>query len=70
MDDLIKALTILNKYLVGNNKEYPTSCEHDVLYVHVDYTKISQEDLDELETLGFRPCEYLGIMMSNVYGSC
>lgn len=70
MDDLIKALTILNKYLEGYKKEYPTSCEHDVLYVHVDYKNISQEDLNELETLGFRPCEYLGIMMSHVYGSC
>jgi hypothetical protein len=70
MEDLIKALTILNKYLEGYNKEYPTFCEHDVLYVRVDYTKISQEDLDELETLGFKPCEYLGNMMSNVYGSC
>ena len=40
MDDLIKALIILNKYLEGYNKDYPTSCEHDALYVQVDYTKI------------------------------
>lgn len=70
MDDLIKALTILNKYLDGYNKEYPTSCEHDALYVQVDYTKISQEDLDVLQILGFSPCEDLGNMVSYKYGSC
>lgn len=70
MEDLIKALTILNKYLEGYKKDYPTSCEHDVLYVQVDYTKISQEDLNELDELGFIPCEDLGNMMSYKYGSC
>ena len=70
MEDLIKALTILNKYLEGYHKEYPTTCEHDVMFVQVDYTKISQDDLIELETLGFRPCEDLGNMMSFRYGSC
>lgn len=70
MDDLIKALTILNKYLEGYEKNYPTSCEHDALYVQVDYTKISQEDLNELQILGFFPCEDLGNMMSYRYGSC
>lgn len=70
MNDLIKALTILNKYLEGYHKDYPTSCDHDVLYVHVDYTKISQEDLNELQILGFSPCEDLGNMMSYKYGSC
>ena len=70
MYDLIKALTILNKYLEGYNKDYPTSCEHDALYVQVDYTKISQEDLDELQILGFIPSEDLGNMVSYRYGSC
>lgn len=71
MEDLIKALTILSKYIEGEyNKRYPTSCEHDVLYVQVDYTKIAQEDLIELEKLGFRPNVDLGNMMSYTYGSC
>lgn len=70
MNDLIKALTILNKYLEGYHKNYPTSCEHDALYVHVDYTKISEEDLIELKMLGFIPCEDLGNMISYRYGSC
>lgn len=59
MEDLIKALTIISKYLEGYNKERPISCEHDVMFVQVDYTKISQDDLIELETLGFRPLRSL-----------
>ena len=71
MDDLIKALTIISKYLEeGYKKDRPISCEHDVMFVQVDYTKISQDDLDELRDLGFRPCEDLGNMMSFKYGSC
>lgn len=70
MEDLIKALTIISKYLEGYNKERPISCEHDVMFVQVDYKKISNDDLDELRVLGFRPCEDLGNMMSTRYGSC
>lgn len=70
MEDLIKALTIISKYLEGYHKEYPISCEHDVMFVQVDYKKISLADLDELRDLGFRPCEDLGNMMSTRYGSC
>ena len=71
MDDLIKALTIISKYLEeGYKKDRPISCEHDVMSVQVDYTKISQEDLDELQILGFSPCEELGNMTSCKYGSC
>lgn len=70
MENLIKALTIINKYLEGYHKDYPTSCEHDVLYVHVNYEKISQEDLIELDKLGFIANEDLGNMMSYRYGSC
>ena len=70
MENLIKALTIISKYLEGYHKDYPTSCEHDVLYAHVNYEKISQEDLVELDKLGFMPNEDLGNMMSYRYGSC
>lgn len=70
MEDLIKALTIISKYLEGYHKERPISCEHDVMFVQVDYKKISNDDLDELRVLGFRPCEDLGNMMSTRYGSC
>ena len=40
------------------------------MFVQVDYTKISQEELIELEELGFIPCEDLGNMQSFKYGSC
>lgn len=70
MENLIKALTIISKYLEGHYNDYPTFCEHDVLYVHVNYEKISQEDLVELDKLGFIPNEDLGNMMSYKYGSC
>lgn len=36
MEDLIKALLIFLKY---GNKQYPTSCEHDILYVDNCYDK-------------------------------
>lgn len=36
MEDLIKALLIFLKY---GNKQYPTSCEHDILYVDNCYGK-------------------------------
>lgn len=50
MDDLIKALTILRKY---GNPKHPTHCEHDVLYVFIDYDSVSDEDKDTLDDLGF-----------------
>ncbi len=51
MDDLIAALTILRKY---GNPLHPTWCEHDVLHiVEIDPAKVSAEDIDALERLGF-----------------
>ena len=50
MEQLIKALTILSKY---TKNSYPTCCEHDILYVHVDPNDVSKEDIDTLEELGF-----------------
>lgn len=50
MEKLIKALNIFKKY---TKSDYPTSCEHDVLYVHVDPNDVSKEDIAELEELGF-----------------
>ena len=69
MEDLIRALTILNKYLEdGYNKNYPTYCEHDELMVCVDPGKISEEDMMELNKLGFISCE--DYMVSYRFGSC
>lgn len=50
MNDLIEALQIFAKYA---NNEFPTSCEHDVLYVLVDPSLVSVEDTSKLESLGF-----------------
>ena len=51
MKDLIEALTIFAKY---KNPDYPTHCEHDVLYVmEVTRDEISDEDKKRLDELGF-----------------
>ncbi len=61
MEDLIKALQILLKY---GNPKYPTVFEHDILYiVGIDLKKISIEDINELENLGFN----INIEESEIY---
>lgn len=51
MSDLIKALTILLKY---GDPSSPTHCEHDTLMIcGIDPEWVSEEDVDELEALGF-----------------
>lgn len=65
MDDLIKALTILRKY---GNPDWPTHCEHDVLLVLIDPADVSEEDLAELETLGFRAGNGEGCFVSYKFG--
>ena len=54
MEDLIKALQIFLKY---GNPDYPTSCNHDELFVDISPEKVSEEDLEMLRTLGFFPFE-------------
>ena len=66
MKDLIKALQIFLKY---NPPTYPTICEHDELYVLVDPTIVSKEDLATLEDLGFRPAPEHDCFRSTVFGS-
>lgn len=55
MDDLIKALQIFRKY---SNEEWPTHCEHDILYVCVDPSLVSDKDKEELEKLSFTAEDY------------
>lgn len=50
MEDLIKALQIFLKY---DNPRWPTHCEHDVLTVCIDPNVVSEEDIVELDRLGF-----------------
>lgn len=66
MDDLIEAMQIFRKY---ENLSYPTSCEHDVMYVHVEYDKVSIEDKDKLAILGFEENEDDNGFLSYKFGS-
>ena len=66
MDDLIKALQIFRKY---TDTKYPTACEHDVMYINVEFDKVSEEDIEALEALSFKKSEY-DIFQSYRFGSC
>lgn len=66
MTQLIEALQIFLKYA---DEDYPTGCEHDVLYVYVDPDVVTQEDVEKLEELGFSPAQFGGAFESTKYGS-
>lgn len=69
MENLIKALQIFLKY---ENKKYPTHCEHDYLYINLKPELVSEEDIKELDKLGFFIDEEYGGegFGSFKYGSC
>jgi len=69
MENLIEAFTIFLKY---GNPKFPTTCEHDVLYVPtIDYDAVSEADKARLEQLGFDYNADGGQgFMSEWYGSC
>lgn len=50
MNDLIRALTIFEKYMP--NTKWPTHCEHDVLLVLAP-EGLTKEDREEVERLSF-----------------
>lgn len=52
--DLIEALTLLSKHQTG---PFPTHCEHDELWVMSDPDQFTDEELERLEELGFRPSD-------------
>lgn len=66
MEKLIKALQIFLKY---GNPSYPTNCDHDVLWVIISPNIVSEEDLKELDELGFDPDTENDCFMSYKYGS-
>ena len=66
MDDLIKALQIFRKY---GNPEFPTHCEHDVMYLNIDYHLVSNNDKKKLDELGFFKDEDNDKFMSYQFGS-
>ncbi len=55
MSDLITALQIFLKY---GNPHNPTHCNHDELIVCIDPEKVSEEDKQALNKLGFQEAEY------------
>ena len=74
MNDLIEALQIFNKYLQKDlsnyHNQFPTGCDHDVLWVYVDPDTVSDEDKKRLIELGFIPNYDLYNFESMKYGSC
>jgi hypothetical protein len=66
MEDLIRALQIFAKY---DNPAFPTSCEHDVLYVHIDPALVSDDDKCDLTVYGFDIDHPLGNFYSTRFGS-
>jgi hypothetical protein len=71
MNDLIEALQIFSKY---GNPDYPTHCEHDVLFISPEISPIlvSDEDTNKLEKLGFFVSVENGeeLFKSFKFGSC
>lgn len=67
MKNLIEALTIFSKY---TNSNYPTSCEHDVLYVQVDPAEVTFDDKIKLNDLGFQANFDNHNFYSYTFGSC
>lgn len=69
-DAIIAAMKIFGRY---GNKPYPFHCEHDTLFVDVDYGSVSKEDREALESLGFEESGEHGaegIFLSFRFGSC
>lgn len=65
LSELIEALQIFLKY---GDPAYPTHCEHDVMHVCIEASKVSQEDEEKLNELGFH-ADTDGYFSSYKYGS-
>lgn len=67
MQNLILALQIFLNY---GNPDYPTHCEHDVMWIcGIDPDQVSDEDKAKLNELGFFVDEYDNCFKSYKYGS-
>ena len=54
MEKLIEALNFIMGFMKNPKTEWPTACEHDILYVcNVDLKRMSFEDVKKLDELGF-----------------
>jgi len=70
MDDLIKALQIISKG-IPKDEGWPTNCSHDMLWVKGDWSKYTDEEIQELDDLGFiKDEESESGFISFKYGSC
>ena len=67
MKDLIRALEIFLKY---GDAQWPTHCEHDVLYVDIRPEVVSEEDKILLKELSFVVDEEIDCFRSYRFGSC
>lgn len=67
LSDLIAALTIFLKY---GDVANPTNCLHDEMRVFPGSSEIAENDLKELERLGFTPDDDIqGAFLSRRFGS-
>lgn len=67
LDALIEALQIFRKYC--GNVEFPTSCEHDILFFNkIRPDEVTEEDRERLSKLGFEPYEDFAFI-SYAFGS-
>lgn len=75
MNDLIEALTIINKYIDPGRyaERHPTSCDHDILRVHVFNSKrwkaVRKHDKARLKELSFEWDENDEVLSSYRFGS-
>jgi hypothetical protein len=67
MKDFIEAMQIFANY-VGDYAQ-PFHCEHDVMHVCIEFSKVSEEDQIRLNKLHFGKDEN-GNFYSSYYGSC
>lgn len=66
LSHLIEALQIALKY---EDKEWPTHCEHDEMWLNIDSSKVSDEDKARLDELGFFEDEDDECFKSYAFGS-
>lgn len=65
--ELAEVMTIAAKYL--KEDDFPTHCEHDVIWLCVDPSEVSDEDRSRIEELGFFACEDEDCFKSYKFGS-
>ena len=68
MKKLIEALNIFSKYM--EDVDFPTHCEHGILFINCDSSIVSGEDLIRLNELHFLIDGYNFRFKSYFFGSC